>query len=327
MRHYFQYSSLTLLLFCLLLLSVLVMPASAEVNLSVGGGYLAGETQYQIGGRTIDASGTTNLHFPISELNFPLDAFMVKGQVDASFKDRWSLMASAATNLTDDTGKMKDSDWGVVSSPDTLDIYSESDTEMDALLLEGKVAYVLYEGYYGQTAVNGDTADSDLRFSYTVGLGYKYQKFDFDISDLDQWYPSAPADPHDLVAGLVATYEAEYQIPYLEVGMVMNAADKFLLEISFAYAPLVDFQDEDQHLLRDKVSIADHDWNGTAAFINLKGRYKLTPRWHLGGTFEGLQIESEGRSNAYFGGVWDHSIEHEIESHQYSAFLSLGCSF
>jgi outer membrane protease len=309
---------------CLLLLSI--TPAEALVSLSVGTGYLTGETQYQIGGRVIEAGGTTELHFPLSELKFPLDAFMVKGTVTVDFAERWSLMASAATNITEDTGKMEDSDWGIWSSPHTLDIFSESDTEMDALLLEGKVTYMFYQGYYGQdnTAV---TSNSDVLFSFFAGLGYKYQRFDFDVSDLDQWYPSVPSAPHDTASGLVLTYEAEYQIPYLELSMEMSIAEKFLLEVDAAYAPFVDFQDEDHHLLRDKVNIADHNWDGDAWFVRLKGRYNFTRHWYLETELEAMQIESEGRSDAYFGGVWDHSIEHEIESEQYSAFLSIGASF
>ncbi len=313
------------------LLSISATPAPAGVNLSVGTGYLAGDTQYQIGGRSVSASGTTDYHFPLSELNFPLDSFILKGNLNVEFTDKWSLMANAATNITDGTGKMEDSDWLI---PGRLDVYSESDTEMDALLLEGKVSYVLYQGYYGQTSVNNGSVKSDIQFFYAAGLGYKYQKFDFDVSNLHQWYPSDPARLHIWESGLVLTYEAEYQIPYLELGMAMNAADKFILELGLAYAPLVNFQDEDNHLLRHHgylpghmVNIADHDWNGTAKFINLKGRYNFNPRWHLEAEVEAMNIESEGRSNTYYGGVWLYSIKHEIVSRQYSAYISLGYTF
>jgi hypothetical protein len=197
---------------------------------------------------------------------------------------------------------------------------------MDALLLEGKVSYMLYQWYYGQASING-ISTRNIQFSYFTGLGYKYQKFDFEVSNLDQWYPTTPSTPHVHVSGLIGTYEAEYQIPYLELSMEMKVAEKFLLEIGLAYAPFVDFQDEDQHLLRDKVNRADHDWAGDAMFVRLKGRYNFNPHWFLELDAEAMKIESEGESNAYFGGVWDHSIDHEVESEQYSAYLSIGASF
>ena len=318
--------NLMVAIFCLVLVSL--TPAEAGVSASIGTGYLTGDIQYQIGGKVVTASGEAEVPFPISELKFPLDAFMVKGTVAVDFAERWSLMASVATNITDDTGKMEDSDWGYFSSSsaDTLDIYSESDTEMDALLLEGKATFMFYQGYYGQDSLNG-ISNRDIMFSFFAGVGYKYQKFDFDVSDLDQWYPSHPELPHTITSGLVLTYEAEYQIPYLELSMEMNVGEKFLMEFGVAYAPLVDFQDEDNHILRDDVFISDHDWDGDAWFVSLKGRYAFTRHWFMEIDVEAMQIESEGPSDGYHGGVWDHTIDQEVKTEQYSAYLSIGCGF
>jgi len=304
--------------------------ALAGVDLSIGGGYLAGDTQYQIGGHTVFADGSSeNIHFPLSELIFPLDSYVVKGQVDIDFAHKWGLMFSAETNLTDDSGNMEDSDWGIhVGSPtDQLDVYSESDTDMEMHAFEGKLTYQLYQGYYGETALNSGTGNSDIVFSYTAGLGYKYQKYYFDVYDLDQWYPSAPNAPHDYVDGLALTYEAEYQIPYLELGMKMSAYEKFLLELSVAYAPYVAFKDKDQHLLRGKVNIADHGWDGDALMVNLNMRYYIAGDWYLQADFEALEIQSEGKTKSYLNGVWNHTVEHEIISHQYRSYLMLGYSF
>lgn len=304
--------------------------ALAGVDFSVGGGYLAGNSQYQIGGHTVNADGSVeNIHFPLSELDFTLDSYIVKGQVDLDFAKKWGLMFNAETNMTDYSGKMEDSDWGVwEGSPvSQLDIYSESDTEMEMFAFEGKLTYQLYQGYYGENALNPAIGNSDIIFSYTVGLGYKYQKIDFDVYNLDQWYPSAPSEAHEYVNGLVLTYEAEYQIPYLELGMEMSAAEKFELGLSIAYAPFVSFKDEDQHLLRDKVNIADHGWDGEALMVNLNMRYYLYKDWYLQADFEAMKIKSEGQSKSYFGGVWDHTIDHEIVSHQYRSYLMLGYSF
>lgn len=317
----------------ILVCSFLLLPTGlvlAGVDVSVSGGYLAGNTQYQIGNRVVLADGSVyNLHFPLSELDFPLDSYVVKGQLDADFANKWVLMLRAETNLTDDSGKMEDSDWGVwdASPTDQLDIYSKSDTEMDMYAFEGKLTYQLYQGYYGENSLNSGNANSELKFSYTVGLGYKYQKFDFDISDLDQWYPSAPTAPHDTVEGLVATYEVEYQIPYLELGMKMSSSDKFVMELAVAYAPLVDFKEEDQHLLRNMVSPADHDWNGDALMAHLYARYNLNKSWFVKAEFETMKIESEGRSKTYVNGIYDHSIDHEISSRQHRYYLTLGYSF
>lgn len=201
---------------CVRFSSFLCVACLASVDFSVGGGYLAGETKYQIGGRTVYADGSqSSLHFPISELRFPVNSFVIKGQVDAQFAKKWTLMLNAETNLTDDTGDMEDFDWGVWPGSPTsqLDIYSESDTEMDMYALEGKLTYQIYEGYYGENKAYPDSGNADLKFAYTVGLGYKYQNFDFEVYDLDQWYPSSPGTPHDRVSGKILLMRRSIRSP------------------------------------------------------------------------------------------------------------------
>lgn len=321
----------SILVFFLVSLFVCVaLPVSAGVDLSVGGGYLKGKTQYRIGGRAVYADGsTTQIHFPLSELRFPLDSYVIKGQVDIDFAKKWALMLSAETNLTDDSGKMEDSDWGVwEGSPiNRLDIFSKSDTEMDMYAVEGKLTYELYSAYYGQNALRPETGNSDINFTYTVGIGYKYQNYDFEVYDLDQWYPSSPTTPHDIVAGLVLKYDAEYQLPYLEVGMKMDVYDRFALGLDVGYAPLIAFKDKDQHLLRDKVNVADHGWEGDAFMGRLSMRYNISRRWYVNADYEVMQLTSEGTAKSYLGGVWNHTIDHEITSRQHRAYLMLGCSF
>lgn len=313
---------------CLLLVCVTfsVSPAvAADYDFSLSTGYLKGDTTYQIGGHVNYADGSQgDIHFPLSELMFPLDSVMLKAEGEVTFADKWHLSLSGQTNITDDTGETEDSDW---LSPGSLDIFSTSDTEMRALLFDGKVNYTFYQGYYGATSTNNFGTRSNLLFSYSGGLGYKHQKFDFDISNLHQWYPSSPSTPHVRVSGLVGTYEVEYWIPYLELGMEIKKTDKFSFDLKIAYAPIVKVQDEDHHLLRNNVYKTDYEWNGSAAFITGKGRYNINQHWFLAAGVEWMEIESEGRSDAYFSGVYDHTIDQKIDSSQLSSFLTVGYSF
>ena len=316
-------SFLSFLMICFIFLPGLVI--AADYDFSLGTGYLTGDSTYQIGGHIDDVNlGPADIHFPLSELMFPLDAVMLQAKFGIDFTDRWRFSISGQTNLTSDTGKMEDSDW---LSPGSLDIYSESDTEMRALLFDGKLRYTFYQGYYGQTSANSTKGGSDLLFAYSAGLGYKHQLFDFEVSNVDQWYPSSPSTPHDRVSGLVLTYDVEYWIPYLELAMDISKSDKFSFELGFAYAPVINVKDEDHHLLRNKVNVADHDWNGSAHFFTVKGRYNFNDRWYMTAEIEKMRIESEGRSDASFFGVYDHSIDHKIESNQLSGFLTVGYSF
>lgn len=319
---------LFVVLCCLVFFSA--APACAAVDFSIGGGYLYGSTQYQIGGHYIDADGTSDdLHFPISELRFPLDTYVIKGQVDLSLFEKWGVIFNLETNPADGTGQMEDSDWGVWdgSAANSLDIYSESNSDLSMLAFEGKLTYQIYQGYYGQNTLSAEKANPGIIFTYHVGLGYKYQKFDFDIYDVEESYPSTPAVPDSYTDGLAMIYEAEFQIPYLELGMEMALRDKFALGLNVAYAPYIAFQDKDQHLLRSKVNTSDHGWDGDALMVHLDMRYSFYRNWYLQADIDATKIESNGKSKSYLFGVYDHTIDHEVFSHQFNTYLMLGYSF
>lgn len=288
------------------------------VDLAVGIGALSGHTTYQIGGTVSTPLGSGEVHFPISELEFPLDVYMVSLEGSIGFTERWKVSAGVKKNITDDAGKMKDSDWGVywleVGHPaeqDTLDIYSESDADLDALILDINLRYRLYKGIF-------------------IGLGYIHQKFDYEISNLDQWYPSSNyyfgmEFPHDRVSGQVLAYEVTYDIPYIEIVFMGKATDTFIVEMSLGYSPIVDVEDEDHHLLRSKVNKGDCD--GDAILLSLEGRYDLSKNWFLTLGVDYTKIDADGTSKAYFSGVYDHTIDLEIESEQISYALNIGYAF
>ncbi len=289
-----------------------------KFDVSVGLGELSGHTTYQIGGTYSTPSGSGELHFPISELEFPLDVYMVSLGASVGFTEKLKLSASVKKNITGDAGKMKDSDWGyyylAVGSPaeqGTLDIYSESDADLDALIVDVNARYRIYRGFF-------------------MGLGYIYQNFDYEISNLDQWYPSSNyyfgVDfPHDRVSGTILTYEVTYSIPYIEIVFMGKATDTFTVETSLGYSPIVKVEDEDQHLLRSKVNKGDCD--GSAIFFSLKGRYDFFKNWFLTLEFDYVKIEADGKSEASFSGVYDHTIDLEIESQQLFAGIAVGYAF
>lgn len=295
---------------------------AAELDVSLGTGYLSGYTRYQIGGHVAVADGSSeDFHFPISELKFPLDSVMGQLAVGIRLDEKLTLKLKGQTNITADTGSMEDSDW--LFSVTQLDIFSESDTEMRAWLGEATVEYTLSEIYY----LAGRGHEQSYRARYYASLGYKYQKYSFECSNVLQWYPSLPAIPGDFFANLGLKYEAEYQLPYIMLGIDIQGADKGSGGLSVGYIPVVNFKDEDQHLLRDKVNVSDHGWGGQGWIIKAAGRYVLSDHWYLDGDLSWMTAESSGVSKASFGGVYDHSIEQKIENTQIGLFINLGYSF
>ncbi len=288
-------------------------------DLAIGIGALSGHTTYQIGGTVSTPLGSSEVHFPISELEFPLDVFMVSLEGSIGFAERWKVSAGVKKNITDDAGKMKDSDWGVPFEdppgsdswwwygPDSLDIYSESDADLDALILDINLRYMVHRGFF-------------------VGLGYIHQNFDYECSLIKQWSPSGLSGYDYTGTGDVGlTYEVTYNIPYIEIVFMGKATDTFTVEMSLGYSPIVDVEDEDHHLLRSKVNKGDCD--GDAILLSLEGRYDLPKNWFLTLGVDYTKIDADGTSKAYFSGVYDHTIDLEIESEQISYALNIGYAF
>jgi len=302
--------------------SMAEMHRGSESYITVGIGKLGGDTTYQIGGTVVTPLGSGQLHFPISELEFPLDVWMASLEGSKEFAEKWKVSVGVKKNITSDAGKMKDSDWGAYfldgyawAEKDTLDIYSESDAELDALIMDINLRYRFYE---------------KPSWAFFAGLGYIRQNFDYEISNLNQWYPSSTYyfgvdSPHDFVSGKVLTYEIKYSIPYIEIGLQGAFKKKFSVETSLGYSPIVDAEDEDVHILRDRVSKADCE--GDAILFSLRARFDFSKNWLVMGEFDYTKIEVEGTSKTYDGGAYSHTIDQEITSEQIFAGLSVGYAF
>jgi outer membrane protease len=194
-------------------------------------------------------------------------------------KGLWSLDLSLLKNLTKDTGKTTDID--ILTIQDTKTgvkergwiIYSESDTDMDAFLMDltGKF-YIIKR----------------TRISLGLAAGYRYQSFSFDISNVSQediW------DNYVYVPGKAATYEITYSIPYAGAALDWRPSPRFSMNFSFAYGWAF-AEDEDDHILRSKRSTAKSD----GPYYSIKGDANLSLSRRLSILFglEYLRIETEG---------------------------------
>ena len=287
-----------------------------KFDLTLGLGMLSGDTTYQIGGMVNYPGGVDKIHFPLSELEFPLDVYMVSMEGSLEFAKKWKVSANVKKNITGDAGKMKDSDWGFFfDDPDSLDIYSESDADLEVLITDINLRYRFYE---------------KLNWSFIAGLGYLRQNFDYEISKLDQWYPSSNDYVgydigHEYVSGKVLEYEITYSIPYIEIGTQLTIKDKFSVEASLGYSPIVNVTDEDNHILRSKVSEGDCD--GDAILLSLEGRYDFPKHWFLTLHLDYMTIDTDGRQKQYTYDEWTGTIDQEIESKQIFTAFAVGYAF
>jgi len=295
-------------------------------TLSAGVGIMSGHATYQIGGNfeTPDGSGVTG--FPASELEFPLDVYYgsIGGKVD--FNKTFEVALGFKKNITKNAGKLKDTDWGVFydeydwwTDPDSLDIYSLSDAEVDALVADISARLYFHPLQFQK---------SELFFF--VGGKYIYQKFDFSCSNLDQWYPSLNDYygfdvGHFYASGEVLTYEITKQIPSIITGTKLVTGPNLTLDVMLGYSPYVTIEDEDRHLLRSLVS--ESDCEGDALLFSFVGDLGFSTRWSLAMKYDYMYIDTDGKERQYLDGEYIATIDQKNFSDLHMFEISLNCRF
>jgi outer membrane protease len=280
-----------------------------EIDVMAGAEFWRGDSTYRIGGGIVFPDGSAGeTWFPISELEFPLDVLV--GTVELTWRPGGVLQLGVAVkhNISSDAGTMKDSDW--LKAPGSLDIYSESDADLDMWVAEINARYLLYR----KGAI-----------SLTAGLGYIYEFFDYEISNVDQTYPSTAPWHHEYHADLALLYEVAFHIPYVELAGQMQMGQRFSVEGSVAFSPLVSVEDEDNHLLRDKISGSDAD--GEAILASLLGSYEISESWFATVGLDYRLIETDGEQTQYESGASLGTIDNTIESEQFSLNVGVGRIF
>ena len=311
--------SVGLLLAILCVTECSVRADRSKFDASVGVGAMGGYTTYEIGGDVTWADGERQtVHFPVSSLEFPLNVGMatVKGSVE--FAGRVRIELELQKSITSDAGTMKDSDYGVYSQrASTVDVYSESDTELDALITDISLRWAfLRKSIWGLSA----------------GLGHMHQDFEFQCRDVEQWYPSQPWLSHVNGEGIGLTYDTACDIFYFEFAGTIHLR-KFHLAPDVRIG-FVTVKDEDMHLARTPVKRARGEYTGAATGLSLVARYDLGQVWFVKAETGLTHIFAEGEqdtdqlsgdgSDLY---EFSHTIEAETESSQVSALLSVGATF
>ncbi len=326
-----------------------------------------GNTAFQIGNvPAADDILGRDPFFPVSELKYPLDVYMGRLDVGLSI-NRWSLSAYAEKNINDGAGKMKDSDWAVpwkdpVGTPweedwwiwryvDELgndlgnmkDIYSESESDLDALILDCKIEYKFYD-----TKIK-KSVDTSVNASF--GIGYMYQKHSYDtrlIAQYDLRHNRKDIDGETITipdlfnmsyAGtgeITNTYEITYEIPYFVIS-VQEKIGKTEAKLSYAYSPFVKAKDKNEHLIRIPGPITgEGDCEGHANIYSFRLLYYPLPYWFISFNFNYTKIKTTGKMDFHHDAgsqgelSWPEdqwTTDEEIRSYQRAYGISTGFKY
>jgi len=264
----------------------LLAPLQTNRRLAVeaGLGFLSGSTTYEIGGHVAYADGrSTDLHFPISRLEFPLDVIMLQARGQYVLNNRWTAHLGLSGSLSSDAGTMEDSDW---LAPGMLTVFSESDTELDAFTLNASARRLLHQGQ---------------RVRWSAEAGILYQDYGFTISNTDQWYPIAPYLPHSYVPGVGLTYDITMTMPYARVLLDYALSPNWTVTGGLGFSPLATAEDEDAHLVRDPQKFSTGEYDGDGMLYLLRSRYQYGERWFFSAEFSGVSMDLDGDQDVQSG--------------------------
>lgn len=285
---------------------MITLPVQAN-NLTVKPVKMQGHTTYIIEG---DQSGGFK-----SELEFPLNITALNLDYSLDIKNKYIKRYKIALqhSLNDYAGKFHDSDW-LYDYQDDKAIYSESDAYLDTYTIINQIDFKELK------FLSTDKLHSNLL------LGYRYQYFDYDIHNLVQHnYLSGNTSK---IKGKVLTYEVDYS--YFYTGLNLNNKNKdrnFNWQLRMLYSPFVKANDNDIHLLRDKVSEINAE--GYSYSFDGSIKYDFTDSIYINFLAQYLNMHAKGKQiqKNYKNEILFKDIDAEIYSVQKSFSLGLGYSF
>jgi len=263
-----------------------------SVGIETGVDRYYGYTKYQIGGNT---SGRMNyfpywypnikIWFPLSELKFPMETWMVYGKATLNYSGFMTIEAGFKKSVSPKTGHMEDTDW-TLSGIQT--IYSESTARMDAVISHFDALF---------------TAVEDGPFSLRLGLGFMHQYFDFICSNVAQVDASnviyGKPVYFDIIGGRTLTYELKYFIPHLSGAMKLSFfSDSLDFNLGLKYSPFNCALDKDDHILRARMS-RDRATGYATVMTLFKVKYRFDSGVFLTAGFDYTYILMKGTQRQY----------------------------
>lgn len=183
--------------------------------------YMSGSTTYEIEGVDNNMSWRSRLKFPAYTMRLDAGGSIQLKRTELSFGG-WTSLDRASGALTDD-------DW----TDGVKDIWSRSDLALDAWGLYGGMTY---------------WSVKEKNFSAGPSLGFSFDHYSFDASNVRQWGDVASQD------GKVLTYEQSMFALKPGLAALWRPTKELAIGGDFSISPLAIVWDEDDHILRDKLS-------------------------------------------------------------------------
>jgi hypothetical protein len=272
-------------------------------------------------------SNRTDFASGMSCLDWPMDFQLVGAEYRAAYRGLAELGISlSACPWTRSISDMEDIDLLNESffgywAHDGVDIHSTSTTDSKAFIMDADLRVFLLSSRYA---------------SLGLILGYQYQELDYKTYDVRQtgYGPWAPMYTVSL-AGPASTYTLNQESCAVGLTWRLKADERASITVDTAVLPYVSFSDEDNHLLRYRLS--RNECNGTGTLLALNLKLALTGGWFVTSSCSRVRNHTDGSQRLYWwgddpGSPGDETgmsmggIAAEVDQDSFSIGLSLGCS-
>lgn len=287
-----------------------------SLELSVPVTLLLGHTTYRIEGSDGASTVASELEFPLESGALGLWLRLARGREPGRGGPVFEL--GGLLSIVDGNGKLKDSDW--ISGPaeisevgaahDGKDIYSTSSAGLAARVLEARAAWEL------------DAPARGLTLAPFIGV--LYQRFEYDVQDAVQVGYGPWAGQTAAVPGPVLDYRVSYLLPYLG-GRAAWSRGSWSVGALAWFSPAAGAEDEDDHLLREKLSKTDA--SGSAWSATVTARFALGEHDALQAEGSLVRVEATGAQQQYFYGGQDAGLRLSIPSTITSSRASLSLAY
>jgi outer membrane protease len=274
-------------------------------------------TRYRIGGKIVSREGCGIYHFPLSELEFPLNVFTIYANLNLTLVDRLTFHFGVRKNLHSHAGKMKDSDW--YPYPNIKTIYSESDARINSVFTDADLIVRLFTVSF---------------FSLKFGAGFLHQYMSYSCSNVEQFSILPASDRYIKILGKILTYEVQYYILTLQTISVFRVFNGLEITLAMRFSPYLTARDIDDHILRSKKSRGAS--KGLAVLPGFRIRYSFPSRVFIAARLDYLYLNTKGKQKQtyylpteeanYLPG-WSAEVDTKLQSQQLSVSLGAGYSF
>lgn len=270
---------------------------AAEFSADAGVGRMDG-TSYERVYTLIDRGALDGRYHRLSELVWDLEAvYGARVSLALDVERAVELRATFFSAFMDGTGGMEDYDWFLYDRPDYWTHRSRSTVDVKKAFdidLRGTVHVV-----------------RDPRLSLDAMMGWRYLNFKWEDNGVDYVYssmehatlsdigsevggysyefnPDTIRDQSGTIIGVGITYEQEYHIPYIGLG-VKSKLGKVDLKAEARYSPMVTALDKDEHVIRQLVFKGTFT-GGTYFSWKCSAAYRFSGPFFVSASYESQKI-------------------------------------